>query len=269
MSILNDYKLTRREHIMLEKIVETKKKEIENLQLPEQIEVSKRSFYTALKNSSNPIALIAEVKKASPSKGIIKDSIDPVVVAKGYEKGGADTVSVLTDQTYFKGRNEYLIQVKKNIDLPVIRKDFMIDSIQIKESARIGADAILLIAEVLSPNQLHEFYQEAEELGMDCLVEVHSEASLEKVLDVFTPKILGVNNRNLKTFETSILQTQRLAKSIPAECLFVSESGIHTTDDLAQVRSYGAGVVLVGEALMRAESPEDGVRNLFKDLIQT
>lgn len=214
-------------------------------------------------NPHRSIGLIAEVKKASPSKGIIQPNFDPLQTAKAYEKSNADCLSVLTDEPYFQGKNEYLSLIKEHVARPILRKDFIIDSIQIEESRRIGADAILLIGEVLEPQQLYEFYAEAKEKGLDILVEVHAADTLEHILNLFTPEIIGVNNRNLKTFKTTVEQTKEIAPLVPKDVLLVSESGIQTFDDLTFVKKHGASAVLVGESLMREPSQEKAVQTLF------
>lgn len=250
---------------MLEKILETKKSELRSFVMPDRCDAPRYSFYKTLQNPNRSLGLIAEVKKASPSKGMIKEDFHPVEIAQGYERGGADALSVLTDQTYFQGQSAFISAIKKQVALPVLRKDFIIDGRQVEESLRIGADAILLIVAAMDAGQLHELYVQATEAGLDCLVEVHSEEELERLLSVFTPKIIGVNNRNLKVFETSLDQSERLAERIPKSALFISESGIATNEDLERVQKFGADGVLVGEALMRAETPEFGVRQLFAD----
>ncbi|MBT2257202.1 indole-3-glycerol phosphate synthase TrpC [Priestia megaterium] len=248
---------------MLNKIIETKKEEIQNLQLPEQQNVAKRSFLGALSNPNRELALIAEVKKASPSKGLIKENFQPVEIAKAYEKGKADALSVLTDQHYFQGHRTFLSDIKQHVSIPVLRKDFIIDSIQVEESARIGADAILLIGEALEPLKLQELYLQATEKELDCLVEVHSLETLEKLLAVFTPKIIGINNRNLHTFETSLQQTKEIAKHVPKDQLLVSESGIYLYDDVSYVKEAGAKAILVGESLMRQDNQTKAIEKLF------
>lgn len=248
---------------MLNKIIETKKQEVAQFVLPPAQSVKTVSFYEALKNKKHEVALIAEVKKASPSKGVIRENFDPVQIAKEYEAGGADAISVLTDRKYFQGDPEYLSLIKKEIALPVMRKEFIIDERQVLESKHLGADAILLIAEALEPGRLAEFYQYAAELGMDCLVEVHSLEALEGILSIFTPKIIGVNNRNLKTFEVTLKQTELISAAIPKDSLFVSESGIFTYEDIKRIARAGADAVLVGESLMRAETPAKGILTLF------
>jgi indole-3-glycerol phosphate synthase len=248
---------------MLNKILEVKQQEVAELKLPKQEEVEKRSFYKALSQPNRSIGLIAEVKRASPSKGIINDNIDPVQVAKSYESAGADAISVLTDQQFFKGHINDLIAVKKAVNIPVLRKDFIIDKNQIEESSRIGADVILLIVAALGAEKTFEFYKEAENFGLECLVEVHGKEELLELLQVFTPKVIGVNNRNLKTFQTSIEETEKVVEAIPEGVLLISESGIHHVDDIRRVKEIGARGVLVGEALMKAETPEAGINHLF------
>lgn len=252
---------------MLNKIIETKKDEIKKLVLPDDEKLPHLSFYNALMYPKRELGLIAEVKKASPSKGLIKENFHPIDIALAYEKGGADCLSVLTDAPYFQGKREYLTEVKKSVNLPILRKDFIIDHIQIDEAKRIGADAILLIGEALEPSLLKELYQYATELTLDILVEVHDKQTLEQVLKVITPKILGVNNRNLKTFETNINQLEDMVSYIPKDTLLVSESGLYTKEDLYTVQQYGAKAVLVGESLMRKEDQTLAIKELFGESI--
>ncbi|UOE92335.1 indole-3-glycerol phosphate synthase TrpC [Alkalihalobacillus sp. LMS39] len=251
---------------MLSQIIETKLDEIESLTLPAAIDVKKKSLFHSLQASNRELALIAEVKKASPSKGIIKENFQPIEIAKGYERGGADAISVLTDVQYFQGHRDYLTAIKQNVTLPILRKDFIISELQIEESVLIGADAILLIAAVFEPKRLKELYDLAYSYGLECLVEVHSQKELEEMLALFTPQMIGVNNRNLKTFETSLQQTEDISQYIPKESLFISESGIHTFADTERVKRAGANGVLVGESLMRAKTPEHGIVELLGDV---
>ncbi|MFD3200576.1 indole-3-glycerol phosphate synthase TrpC [Bacillus sp. LR_5] len=248
---------------MLEKIIKQKKEEVKTLVLPVEQPFEKRSFKEALASPNRFIGLIAEVKKASPSKGLIKEDFVPVQIAKDYEAAKADAISVLTDTPFFQGENSYLSDVKRAVSIPVLRKDFIIDSLQVEESRRIGADAILLIGEVLDPLHLHELYLEASEKGMDVLVEVHDVSTLEQILKVFTPDILGVNNRNLKTFKTSVKQTEQIASLVPKESLLVSESGIGSLEHLTFVNEHGARAVLIGESLMRQTSQRKAIHALF------
>ncbi|WP_281974863.1 indole-3-glycerol phosphate synthase TrpC [Halobacillus litoralis] len=249
---------------MLETILAVKKQEIERLFLPEEHTFTHRSLFSSLKSFPYKAGLIAEVKKASPSKGIIREDFNPVRIAHDYNHAGVQAISVLTDQHFFQGHRDYLTDIKQVVDVPVLRKDFIIDSLQIAESAYIGADAILLIGEALEAEKLHELYLQAYELGMEVLVEVHSEETLEKILAHFTPRILGINNRNLHTFETKLSQTERMAELAPKESLVVSESGIFTHEDLETVAGYGAEGILVGESLMRQQNIKQAVRALLE-----
>ncbi|MEC3674576.1 indole-3-glycerol phosphate synthase TrpC [Bacillus velezensis] len=248
---------------MLDQIILQKKEEIKSIVLPETCQIERRSFKEALLNPNRFIGLIAEVKKASPSKGLIKEHFVPETIAADYEAAKADVLSVLTDSRFFQGRNQFLTDVKQTVSLPVLRKDFIIDSLQVEESFRIGADAILLIGEALEPSKLHELYLEACGKGMDVLVEVHDETVLERILQVFQPDILGINNRDLKTFRTSVSQTEKIAQLVPDGCLLVSESGIGSLADLQFVNKHGAQAVLVGESLMREDSQQKAIRGLF------
>ncbi|WDN91321.1 indole-3-glycerol phosphate synthase TrpC [Bacillus velezensis] len=248
---------------MLDQIILQKKEEIKSIVLPETCQIERRSFKEALLNPNRFIGLIAEVKKASPSKGLIKEHFVPETIAADYEAAKADALSVLTDTHFFQGRNQFLTDVKQTVSLPVLRKDFIIDSLQVEESFRIGADAILLIGEALEPSKLHELYLEARGKGMDVLVEVHDETVLERILQVFQPDILGINNRDLKTFRTSVSQTEKIAQLVPDGCLLVSESGIGSLADLQFVNKHGAQAVLVGESLMREDSQQKAIRGLF------
>ncbi|OLP64991.1 Indole-3-glycerol phosphate synthase [Bacillus pumilus] len=248
---------------MLNKIIAHKKEHVKTLELPVDGNYERRSFKDALVQPHRSIGLIAEVKKASPSKGVIQPNFDPLQTAKAYEASKADCLSVLTDEPFFQGKNEYLSLIKEHVSCPILRKDFIIDSIQVEESKRIGADAILLIGEVLEPKKLYELYIEAKEKGLDVLVEVHAADTLANILNLFTPEIIGVNNRNLKTFNTTVEQTKEIAPLVPKDVLLVSESGIQTFDDLTFVKDHGARAVLVGESLMREQSQEKAVMTLF------
>ncbi|WP_059105116.1 indole-3-glycerol phosphate synthase TrpC [Shouchella shacheensis] len=248
---------------MLTNILATKEKELDSLVLPAQVETTHFSLKKALLQSVHPLGLIAEVKKASPSKGIICEKFEPRQIAMGYEKGGASAISVLTDVSYFQGHLSYIEEVKQSVSLPVLRKDFIISPLQVEETARAGADALLLIVGAIDIHTLHELYVKAYESGLECLVEVHSEEELKELLAVFTPEIIGVNNRDLKTFKTSLTQTEKMASLIPEGVVIVSESGIHTSADIERVRSAGAKAVLVGESLMRSEDQAAAITTLF------
>ena len=210
----------------------------------------------------NSVAVIAEMKKASPSKGIIRENYDPLILAKSYQDFGATCLSVLTNKEYFQGSLDHITQVKEVVQLPVLRKDFIVDKYQIYESLYRGADCILLIVAALPPRQLKEYYQIATELGLDVLVEVHTHLELEQALKI-EPTILGINNRNLETFEINLETTKNLVKEIPDNILIISESGIKTKEDINKITSYGVNTFLVGEALMRNNNPGKKLKNLF------
>jgi len=199
-------------------------------------------------------AIIAECKKASPSKGIICPDYDIASIASNYEAGGASCLSVLTDTRFFQGSADHLTTARQVTALPVLRKDFIIDPFQIRESCAMGADCILLIAAVLDWVELSEFASEAVELGLDVLIEVHSEAELETALQV-RYGMLGINNRNLKTFETTLDTSLHLSRCVPADRLLVSESGIHRASHIQALRAAGIHAFLIGESLMRADHP--------------
>lgn len=208
-------------------------------------------------------AVIAEIKKASPSKGVLRDPFDPVEIAKSYEANGAACLSVLTDRDFFQGGNEYLQAVREAVDLPIIRKDFIVDDYQVYEARAIGADCILLIAAAIGDAQLYELTQTALQLGMDVLVEVHNEAEMERALQLPLPMI-GINNRDLHTFDVSLETTFRMLEMIPDNRIVITESGILTPNDVAQMREHDVNSFLVGEAFMRADNPGEKLAELFK-----
>ncbi|MGJ3257823.1 MAG: indole-3-glycerol phosphate synthase TrpC [Alcanivorax sp.] len=207
-------------------------------------------------------AVIAEIKKASPSKGVIRDDFDPVEIARSYEKNGAACLSVLTDKDFFQGDEHYLRAARNAVNLPVLRKDFMIDPWQIFESRAMGADAILLIAAALSDEQMNELYHAAQQVGCDVLVEVHTEEELERAVKLHA-ELIGITNRNLHTFETSLNPTLSLAEKVPGDRMIVTESGILTTEDVKLMRKNGINSFLVGEAFMRADDPGAALKALF------
>lgn len=200
--------------------------------------------------SEHDIAFICEVKKASPSKGVIAEDFPYVEIAKDYQAAGADAISVLTEPEFFLGANEYLTEIKKNVSIPIIRKDFIIDESQIYEASLIGADAILLICSILSTDQLAAYLKIADTLGLSTLVEAHDEVEVNQALTAGA-RIIGVNNRNLKTFAVDINNSIRLRRLVPPEIIFVSESGIKTADDIKFLYVNGTNAVLIGETLMR------------------
>lgn len=219
-----------------------------------------RGFRAALAAAPG-VALIAEVKKASPSAGEIREDFDPVEIALAYERGGAACVSVLTDRQFFQGDPAYLTQIREAVGLPLLRKDFILDGVQVVEARAIGADAYLLIVAALEPGQLEGLLAAGRELGIDALVEVHDEAELDAALSAGAD-LIGINNRNLHTFEVSLGATERLAPRVPAGVLLVAESGIKTRADLERLEASGVKAVLVGETLMRAPDLESAARDL-------
>lgn len=222
------------------------------------------SLYDALKQDT--LSVISEVKKASPSKGLICEDFEPVSIALQYEKAGTNAISVLTEEHYFQGSSQYLTAIRQQISsVPILRKDFMIEPYQIYEAKCIGADAILLIAAILDTETMAQFRSIAHGLGLECLAEVHNQEELNRVLEVGF-QIVGINNRNLKTFDVSLETTAQLASYIPKECVIVSESGIATNQDMKTVRSHGADAVLIGETLMRSNHIAETMAALRKQV---
>jgi indole-3-glycerol phosphate synthase len=223
-----------------------------------------RGFYNSLqaKALAKKPAIIAEIKKASPSQGVIREDFQPVTIAQDYAMSGATCLSVLTDKEFFQGSEAYLQMVRERCPLPVLRKDFMIDAYQIYEARALGADCILLIVAALADSQMQELAEQATQLGMDVLVEVHDADELQRALALDT-KLIGINNRNLRTFETSLQTTLTLKNSVPADRLIITESGIHTHDDVQLMLENEIYTFLVGEAFMRAPSPGQKMRELF------
>ena len=207
-------------------------------------------------------AVIAEVKKASPSAGVIRPDFQPAAIAESYEAGGAACLSVLTDERYFQGHRDYLAEARDACALPVLRKDFIVDSWQVLESRALGADCILLIVAALDDGPLRDLHGQARELGLDVLVEVHDEAELGRALAI-DAQLVGVNNRDLHRFATDLGTSERLRPLVPAERTLVAESGIHTRADVARLQRAGISAFLVGEAFMRAKDPGAALRELF------
>lgn len=260
---------------ILEKIIATKRDEIaESRQCiseavllekaKERKSCDKRDFAKALrnKNSEGLSGVIAEVKKASPSKGLIRPDFHPALIAASYEKGGAACLSVLTDRQYFQGCPEYLEAARAACTLPVLRKDFIVDPYQVYEAGAMGADAILLIAAVLDASQMKCLASLAKQFHMDVLVESHTEEDVEKALQI-PDALIGINNRNLRNFTVDLHTTEKLLKGIPGDRTIVTESGIRTKDDVQFIRSLGVNCFLVGEAFMREEHPGQKLRELF------
>ena len=252
---------------ILEKIIETKSLEVKNLKrhlknlLLESEEVSPpRDFLNSLM-SDDLVGVIAEIKRRSPGAGAIRPKLNPVSLATNYESSGAVALSILTDTKYFGGSLKDLREVRDFVGLPILRKDFIIDESQIYESLVSGADAILLIVSVLDDEQLRDYREMAESLGMAALIEAHDLSEVERGLSAGA-SLLGINNRNLKTFDTNLKTTIDLIREIPPEVVLVSESGVHSKEDVSMLGEAGVDAVLVGESLLRKDDPGKGVRNL-------
>ena len=244
----------------LEEILRVKREEIERLR-PRRDELHRaallrndfRGFASALDAGEEKLALIAEVKKASPSAGVIVESFEPVAIAKNYARAGVEAISVLTDERFFQGHLDYLQLIRDAVAQPLLRKDFIIDSLQITEAAAAGADAILLIVAALEQDQLIALLETAAAYQLDALVEVHTFHELDRALET-EARVIGINNRNLATFQIDLGVTERLSEEVPEEIVLVSESGIRTAEDLARIKACGVDAVLIGEALMRGQS---------------
>ncbi|MGB4498318.1 MAG: indole-3-glycerol phosphate synthase TrpC [Methylococcaceae bacterium] len=258
---------------ILKTILATKEEEVARRKIQTPIELLQeiasgiekpRGFYNALhrKAALKQPAIIAEIKKASPSQGVIRKDFQPVMIAQDYAMNGATCLSILTDKNYFQGSEAYLQMVHDRCPLPVLRKDFMIDTYQIQEARTLGADCILLIVAALDDTKMHELADYATKLGMDILVEVHDADELQRALKLDT-KLIGINNRNLRTFETNLQTTLTLKDAIPDDRLVVTESGIHTRDDVELMLSNEVYTFLVGEAFMRVEKSGQKMRELF------
>jgi indole-3-glycerol phosphate synthase len=249
---------------ILHRIVAHKKKEVAALRSGPGLEGHRsdtaRSLYEAIRTADG-MGIIAEVKKASPSRGTIRTDFDPVAIAEEYGAGGADAVSVLTDEAFFQGHTAYIEAVRAAVTCPVLRKEFIIDPVQVAETARCNADAMLLIAEILDPGQLQELYQAAREYDIEPLVELHSLRHLDKVM-ALDPAMIGINNRDLHTFVTDIHHTVEIRAHVPAHVACIAESGIFTGVDTAFLRTYGVTGVLVGESLMKSGDPATLLREL-------
>ncbi len=255
---------------ILDKIVATKRQEIEaarqacperelRAQLPDAPPV--RDFFAPLA-AEGPIKLIAEVKKASPSKGLIRADFEPLEIARQYARHGATCISVLTDETYFQGRLEYLRRIREHVELPLLRKDFILDTYQLLEARCAGADAVLLIAECLDDCNLRKLHNESLELGLTPLVEFYDEENLERVLEAGA-SLIGINNRDLRTFQTDLGHTVRLRSRVPTRCVVVGESGIHSHQDVMRLAEAGVDAILVGEHLMSQADVGAAVRALL------
>lgn len=255
---------------ILDKIITTKRREIETARsdVPAELLFERlaaappvRDFAAALRAGSG-MRVIAEVKKASPSAGLIRADFDPVQIARAYAASGAACISVLTDRDYFQGSLEYLVAVRNAVPLPVLRKDFLLDRYQVLEARAAGADCILLIAECLDDCTLRDLYFYASELGMESLIEIYDPQNLERVLKL-GPALLGINNRNLRTFVTDLGHSISLRGLVPDDCILISESGIHTRADVERLEEAGIHAMLVGETLMRAADMGQKLRELL------
>jgi len=211
-----------------------------------------RAFAPVLRQGEGKLALIAEVKKASPSAGVIVESFDPVAIARNYGRAGVEAISVLTDERFFQGHLDYLKLIREQVPQPLLRKDFILDPLQIMEAAVAGADAILLIVAALGQEELVSLLETAALYQLDALVEVHTLAELDRALET-DARLIGINNRNLATFEVDLGVTETLSEEVPERIVLVSESGIRTAEDLARIKACGVDAVLIGEALMRGQ----------------
>lgn len=257
--------------MILSRIIEEKRRAVEEAkrakpqnELVKEIKnISVKSSFKKSISRPHHVNLIAEIKKASPSKGILRGDFNPARIAMTYQSNGASAISVLTDERFFEGKLEYIKVVKEHVSLPVLRKDFIIDEYQIYESVWAGADAILLIAELLSTNEMALFYNLAVSLGLDVLTEVHNEEDVEKALTTGA-NIIGINNRDLHTFKVDLGATQKLARIIPQNKVRVSESGIKSYEDIMFLKSLGINAVLIGEAFMEAADIAAKMREIMR-----
>ena len=252
---------------ILEKIIIHKRQEIAarpQVNFDANAVAPPRNFLQALTGGqqADRVSLIAEVKKASPSKGLIRADFDPVKIAQAYANSGASCISVLTDEHFFKGHLDYLKAIRATVDIPLLRKDFVLAPSQIYEARMAGADAVLLIAECLEPNQLKDLHDLIVELGMTPLVELYDQANVDVVL-ACEPKLVGVNNRDLNTFEVDLMHSIRIKQQLPATTTFVSESGIFTHEDVQLMQANEVDAILVGESLMRNDDVEVAVKRLL------
>lgn len=258
--ILDRIVATKREELA----VALKRKPLAAMRADAESRVLTRDFVAALraKITAGRPAVIAEIKKASPSKGLLREDFIAADIAQSYAEHGAACLSVLTDQQYFQGAVDYLKQARASCQLPVLRKDFLVDAYQVYESRAMGADAVLLIAAILDDAQMRDFEAIARGLDMAVLVEVHDATELARALKLKTP-LIGINNRNLKTFEVSLDTTLTLMRDVPVERLLVCESGIHTREDVLRLGAAGINAFLVGEVFMRATDPGEALLSLF------
>ncbi|TYP77753.1 indole-3-glycerol phosphate synthase TrpC [Paenibacillus methanolicus] len=265
--------------MFLDRIVTTKRQEVASLAETFSLAEAERTiaglpackgFERAVTTGRNrAMGLIAEVKKASPSKGLIRPDFHPVELARTYEAAGADCISVLTDEQYFQGSNAYLSAIRDAVNVPLLRKDFTIDYRQVYEARLIGADAVLLIAAILKPAELAELHDVAKSIGLDVLVEVHNRVEMEDVLSLGKATLIGINNRDLHTFATDLATTERLIGLVPPDTSVISESAIASTDDIAYLTEVGAKGVLIGEHFMRQPDVGQAVEDLLGPLVKS
>ena len=243
--------------------IDARKKVVSRSQLEDSSRFERTPISLAGVLRDRQLAVIAELKKASPSRNVIRNNFDPITIAQEYVTAGASALSVLTDSRYFQGQLSYIERLRDQVSVPLLRKDFIVDSYQLYESKACGADAVLLIVAALERDQLIDLKNESEELGMECLVEVHKEEEIA-LLDGEDVDLIGINNRDLVTFETDLSTSFRLKQYIPSGVITVSESGIGTAKDIEQLMSCGIHAVLIGESFMRAESPGKALSDLLK-----
>lgn len=238
---------------------------LSSLEEKAKVQAEPRGFYDILRKQKNLglYGLIAEIKKASPSRGLIREDFNPSALAQSYQKAGANCLSVLTDQPYFQGRDQHLVAAREAVDLPVLRKDFMLDPYQIVESRALGADAVLIIMAALTNAQAGELEDLAFEWGMSALIEVHNAEEMERALTNLRSPLIGINNRDLKTLKVDLTTTEELAPMVDDKRLLVTESGLGSRDDLARMRKLGATTFLIGESLMRQADVEAATRKIL------
>lgn len=258
--------------MILDKIIENKRSEVERTKKSTPLDSLKielknlgntKGFYKSI-SPDGSTKVIAEIKRASPSKGVLRSDFNPVEIAKSYASGGASAISVLTDSRFFKGSLNHLRDIRSSVETPLLRKDFIIDPYQVYESRFYGADAILLIVAALDSAILRELLELAHSLELDALVEIHDERELDKAIEAGS-KIIGINNRDLKTFDVSLETSLRLCRLIPREKIIISESGIGSREDVKRLKSAGISVLLIGETFMRAPEPGEELRRLLSE----
>lgn len=258
--------------MILDDIIDNKRYEVESAKQSKPLHVlngelqnvgSTKGFYESL-SFDGSTKVIAEIKCASPSKGMLRPDFNPVEIARSYSRSGASAISVLTDSRFFKGSLDHLMAVRSAVELPLLRKDFIIDPYQVYEARVYGADAILLIVAALDSAILKELLDLAHSLDMDAIVEIHDEAELDKAIDAGS-KIIGINNRDLKTFDVDLETSMRLSKLVPREKIVISESGITSGKEIKRLKSAGINVLLIGETFMRAPEPGEALRKLLSE----